>query len=745
MIEKMLAKPNKTIREHTDDLKKNAKELLIYGYIDEKMYNLLEIACEYHDYGKANEEFQKRVTSNKKLKFNNEKEIAHNILSIYSINPEIFSNRDDYLRVCYAVGNHHHNTNNYDEILNKKKLIDQYLLFNNLKNIGIRTVQKIFEKNELEIDGKKQIDIVTAKLKGFLHKCDYSASGNFKIEYPNNFLNNSLENLNFKWNDLQLFAIKNTNESIIAVANTGMGKTEAGLLWIGNNKGFFILPVKTALNAIYNRIIKNIIDEKIENKVSLLHSESLEYYFKETVVGEDKILEYRNRGKNLSIPLTISTLDQLFNFVYKYNGFEIKLATLSYSKIVIDEIQAYSPDLLAYLIYGLECIHQAGGKFAILTATFPPFIREALEKNITNIKFKNFTVGEDRHNVKVIDEVIKSCDIYDHYLEKKGKTLVICNTVKEAQKLFKELEIKFKNKKIRIKVFPFNSHFKVILFPNKRIVELQLLHSKFIKRDRNKKETLILDFGRTENIKEGIWISTSLVEASLDIDFDYLFTELNDLCGFFQRLGRINRKGKKRSMLKAANAYIFTKISKNLFINESGKKGFIDKDIFDISKKALEEVNGILPETLKSDLVEKYLTSENIENSNFKKRYELIKSYIENLYIGEKEFTKVQKEFRNINSYYVIPENIFNKNKDIIIEIAKIINDKSSSQILIAEKRSELNSYTVSVGYYDLNKTGINIQLPYDIIEIIKCEYSEKYGFERIKKEKIEEVFDSFI
>lgn len=61
-----------------------------------------------------------------------------------------------------------------------------------------------------------------------------------------------------------------------------------------------------------------------------------------------------------------------------------------------------------------------------------------------------------------------------------------------------------------------------------------------------KKKKNILDFGKTEFDGEGIWISTSLVEASLDIDFDYLFTELQDLNSLFQRFGRCNRKGKNQ-------------------------------------------------------------------------------------------------------------------------------------------------------------------------------------------------------
>mgnify|MGYP000508823790 CR=1 FL=1 len=147
-----------------------------------------------------------------------------------------------------------------------------------------------------------------------------------------------------------------------------------------SNKGFFILPLKTAINAIFDRVKNKIIqNEKIEERISLLHSDTTSYYLKESTVEEDKVIEYTNKGKQFSLPLTISTLDQIFNFVYKYNGFELKLATLSYSKIVIDEIQAYSPDLLAYLVYGLEKITEVGGKFAILTATLPPFIKDYLK------------------------------------------------------------------------------------------------------------------------------------------------------------------------------------------------------------------------------------------------------------------------------------------------------------------------------------------------------------------------------
>ena len=261
-----------------------------------------------------------------------------------------------------------------------------------------------------------------------MRRCDYSASGEYEIEYPNDFLLEKLErmmqrwkekNENAGWNELQKFAIENRETDIIAVASTGMGKTEAGLLWIGDQKGFFILPVRTAINAIYDRVREEILqEEKLEERVALLHSEALEYY--NDNVEELDITEYFDRGKHLSLPLSISTLDQLFNFVLRYKGYETKLATLSYSKIVIDEIQMYEPDLLAVLIRGLGQIHRLGGKIAIVRATLAPFIKQLLKEDADiEFKEKDFILDKTRHSVSVEYGAIQAEDIVTQYLENK--------------------------------------------------------------------------------------------------------------------------------------------------------------------------------------------------------------------------------------------------------------------------------------------------------------------------------------
>ena len=108
IIENKYAKPDKTIKEHTDDLLRQLEILYKLGYIEDvRLYDLTKKACLYHDIGKINEEFQKRVKKPKKVRFNEKKEVSHNILSIYFIDKDDFDNEEEYLIVVHAVLNHH--------------------------------------------------------------------------------------------------------------------------------------------------------------------------------------------------------------------------------------------------------------------------------------------------------------------------------------------------------------------------------------------------------------------------------------------------------------------------------------------------------------------------------------------------------------------------------------------------------------------------------------------------------------
>lgn len=278
------AKPEQTIGEHVEKLKEVLRQLRDYGYInDEKLYCLVEKACQHHDDGKVNPEFQIRVRSEKKKRFNSEKEVPHNVLSGFLLDDKEFENTEDYYRVLFAIMYHHDYGNPYEIIgdKNKNKLIKE--LLKEFETFPIKRKKS----NAMQ---RMVFDDQAIKIKGFLHKCDYSASGNYVAEYPNDFLEDALENVKVKWkqqnpdsdwNELQKFCMNKRSENIIVIAQTGMGKTEAGLQWIGNEKGYFVLPLRTAINAIYDRVRQDILlGEKIETRLAILHSESLEYYSK---------------------------------------------------------------------------------------------------------------------------------------------------------------------------------------------------------------------------------------------------------------------------------------------------------------------------------------------------------------------------------------------------------------------------------------------------------------------------------
>lgn len=695
-----------SIRQHTDDLIKNAKILLDLCYISESEYHILEKACEYHDYGKINEDFQKRLKNNSK--FDENVEIPHNVLSAFFISKDEL--KENYAIVYNAVLNHHFYSDNVKIIQEK---IDE--IKEKLKDYDVKFKTRSVLKNIENIKTSRDAILI----KGLLHKCDYSASAGIKIEYPNDFLRNSMENLLIKWkkdnistgfNEMQMFCRENLNENIIITAPTGMGKTEASLLWLDNKKGFYVLPIRTAINCIYDRIAMKILEnDNINEKISLLHSNNTAFLMEK--YQEMDIFEYLNFSKNLTLPISVCTPDQIFKFVFRYKGYELNLAVLSYSKVIIDEIQAYSPELLAYIIYGIHQIVEMGGKFAIFTATLPPFILDLLgfSKEIPYVK-KEFTHNKLRHKVKVLDSEIDVDFIYDEFIENEkndsNKTLIVCNTVKKAQNVFENLNE---------------------ILPDTRIF---LLHSKFTQNDRAKLEQQILEDGKTSVKKSVIWVTTQIVEASIDIDFDYIFTELSDLNSLFQRLGRCNRKGFKE--ISSYNCYVFTEINQNLLINKTKNTGFIDREIYNLSKQALNQVDGVLDENLKISLLNKYFTSENLENSDFIEDFKWYYNFLENLYVDDTNMSKVEAKFRNIVTKTVIPQSVYEENKAEILRNQDILLDKNngtkSENFLKKESAKKIiNGFCVNIYPYELKNKLETIKLSkFDEIYVVPCVYDER-------------------
>lgn len=672
--------PPQTIQEHTDKLLENLTLLRkIYPKL-EVNWQLLEDAVIYHDLGKMNLKFQDRIAS--AIRYDGE--IAHNLLSLAFLNVKELLNKyreEDIVILAQAIAYHHErgdyddpNYNNEVELL--KKEADNFT-YNKVKIDEIKKIsKKYFSNNRIYEDNPAFFDYI--KLKGFLNKLDYSASADIDVEIKNTFLLEGLHNLGYKWNNLQEFMLSNQDNNIVVVAQTGMGKTEAGLLWIGDNKGFYTLPIKTAINEIYKRIINNIVDIDHKQSIGLLHSDTLSKYLEYKIESEEDVFNYYIKTKQLSLPVTICTLDQLFNFVFRFRGFESILSTLNYSKVVIDEIQMYSSDLLAYLIIGLYYIIKIGGKFAILTATLPGIIIDLLkQENIPFVKSEKCFIDNNfiRHSLKVENCSISSKEIIKHYCE--NKILVICNTIKKAQELYEEI---CRDKKLR-----------------QKCKHIKLFHSRFIKKHRKEKEKDIFSFGQLGNKEKGIWITTQVVEASLDIDFDLLITELSDVNSLFQRMGRCYRKREFKG--KGYNCFVFNGGDKQC----SGVGNVIDRKIFELSKEAIKNIDGIITEQEKLDLIEKIYTTDKLKNTDYYKDIINNINYLKSINEYELSKDEVNKRFRNIDTIPIIPKCVYFDNKERINELITELSISEDKETKI-KLRDELFQFTVDINYYMIEK-----------------------------------------
>lgn len=768
IYKKYMAKENETIYEHTNNLLLKLEELK--DIVDMEDIDLITEACIFHDFAKVNPLFQRRLESGKKMDEN--KEIGHNILSFYMAKNYLGEySKEDRNIILYAILNHHNYVDNFEIVDKKQDLISANLkstsgeVFKDdeidfFKNIGLRELAVI---RKLRTNPSKKSILV----KGFLHKCDYAASAHSKIDMPNIHLESRLEKLKDDfvgkgfsdgWNEMQRFAKENTDSNLILIGSTGLGKTEASLLWIGNNKGFYVLPLKTAINAMYRRIRNTLYKDDYAENLGLLHGELENIYLEDespaTVSSETeesmKFWEYYGLTRAMSLPVTITTPDQVFRFAFKYCSYELQLATYSYSKMVIDEIQAYSPDILATLIYSLQLIDMVGGKFAITTATLPPFIKDLLQEGIDKkIEYKEdtFLNKKIRHRVSLRHSAINIDDIKafieDKYNQESMKLLVVANTVRKSQSIYREL--------------------KSWLAENDIEIEMNLLHSKFTVQHRSEKEDAILKDGESKCKKRVIWISTQVVEASLDIDFDYLFTELSDLSSLLQRLGRCNRKGLKS--VDEFNSYVYIDIDENLLIKYSDNNayasgGIIYKSLYELSKAALlewetENNTGLFSEADKNRLIENYFTRKKIEEydkmyssifTEYLSEYKRMYKHLVDIIPDSKKANEVIKEFRNIISRRVIPQSIYEDKQENIIGIideieekrkligrTKSTQEKQRLRVDILRLKNEFRKFTLNISLRELDKDKDYCVVDNEKIIISTRVYNKEYG---IIKEK---------
>ncbi|MGJ8455631.1 CRISPR-associated helicase Cas3' [Pseudothermotoga sp. U03pept] len=557
--------------------------------LDENLGDLVRIAIFLHDLGKALPAFQIRRLHNKEYEpWDVVYEVPHSLFSIFltdtnELKRELedkfgFEFNDFFNFLISSVAYHHWRDGYEDYLLSShqeliavckklkeewgKRLLEnlrselrdfqQYLRFiginedfveailNKRKLVKLAVPPYTFDYEPLRDQIKKEWIIIS----GILQRCDHFASwceaegidqlDKIEQKVEVNVRKNVERRISSTaWQFSKIG--KTVDKNVILVAPTGYGKTEFAFLWSNSQKLLYTLPLRSAVNQIYERAT-NIFGR---NKVGLLHSDADVYLLEKDSEVVDPMKTYE-LSRQLSHPVIISTGDQFFPYALRPPGYEKIFVTLSHSRLVIDEIQAYDPKACAIIVKFLEWVQKMGGKFLLVTATLPKFVKEYLEENgfIEGVNFHEINIYEEergyfekiiKHKIKVERIKGNSGEIPEDQIRriiekaKEGKrVLVIVNTVRSAKAIFEKLKSSADG------------------------CDIFLLHSEFTFNDRrNKEEEILENFRNPKPVNERkpkILVATQVVEASLDIDADCLFTEICPLDSLVQRMGRVARR-----------------------------------------------------------------------------------------------------------------------------------------------------------------------------------------------------------
>lgn len=339
-----------------------------------------------------------------------------------------------------------------------------------------------------------------------------------------------------------------TQGNTLLSAPTGSGKTEAALLWAAAQNPprlFYALPYQASMNAMYDRL-----QLLFPGKVGLVHGRAAlslyqrlmeQEYTPEEAAKTARTL--RNQAGLSYFPVRVFSPYQMLKAAFQIKGYEALLTDFYNAAFIFDEIHAYEPKRLALILETMRFLRQHyAARFFVMSATLPKPVRQMLQDalpGLLNIQASPQTYAKfRRHKLRLLEG-----DLLDEpYLQRVAatvlagnQTLVVCNTVARAQQAWQTL-----GEKIPASIPRF------------------LLHGRFCGRDRAKKEREILAAAGVGQIERHplLVVATQVVEVSLNLDLDILFSDPAPLEALLQRFGRVNRLGRRAP----APVCIFTNI-----------------------------------------------------------------------------------------------------------------------------------------------------------------------------------------
>jgi CRISPR-associated endonuclease/helicase Cas3 len=341
--------------------------------------------------------------------------------------------------------------------------------------------------------------------------------------------------------------------SALLTAPTGSGKTEAALLWAARQaesmgrlpRLFYTLPYQASMNAMKLRL-----EETFGARhVGLQHGRGLLALYRlllEKDYTPERAAQQARWARNLAElnypPVRVFSPYQMLKGMYRLKGYEALLTDYHGAAFIFDEIHAYEVKRLALILKTIQYLAQDyAARFLVMTATFPSltkgWLRAALGAPIEIMADSALFAEFRRHRLHLLDGELLSDRglqrIVDDALAGKS-VLVVCNLVDRAQTAYYQLDQMLA----------------------KRGVHVELLHGRFNLRDRSAKEALVRDAtgSKSEHRRPIVLVATQVVEVSLDIDLDTIYTDSAPLEALVQRFGRVNRRRKQRDL---APVYVY--------------------------------------------------------------------------------------------------------------------------------------------------------------------------------------------
>ena len=557
-----------------------------------------------------------------------------------------------------------------------EKVKDYFLNHYNIK-IKIPSKERCIEIIEEYVEKISQLERGYSLYRGIFMLSDHFASCYENDEERINNLNKlfNVPKLDFYFNVNEKYPLSLVQKDIIkkhtlCIAPTGCGKTNFMMRLCNGKRIFYCLPYQASINAMYQRI-KNDLDEN--ETVGLKHGSFMSLSFLDE---NTKILSSFH-----GLPVKIITPFQILSINTRMKGYESDILDLKGQSIILDEIHTYNNITLAYLFKLIEFLLTLDCTINICTATMPTYLQnkiiDLLDKNggVQIVKLnENQLEKYNRHIIHTVENLDYN-EIINRY--KKGeKVLVVLNTIESAKTMYKKLKSMSDN------------------------VKIMCLHSRWKRTDRNVLEQKLMEnFNKLD--EPCIVVSTQVVEVSLDINFDVLFTECADIMSLIQRFGRVNRNRNDNSILK------------DIFIininNEKYKKSNYPYD-FDIIEKTFNVFSKINNQCLEEKNIQFLIDS--VHDTSSSDKFDLCspwndKKEWKNTLYSNVISTLISKEL-NFESYIGILEKDYKeyyetRNKDL--EIPLSYEPKNYNKLMYGDK---VIAYIFPDKNYD-NEVGLNI------------------------------------